>query len=235
MTEQLTEELVEIAAPPEPAGPVRIPWALVPRVNLLPVEILEGRRFRRTQLGLGVAILGTVLVAGGATYLAQRSVSDANHQLASSQARVSSLQIEQKRYAAVPEVIAEVDAANKARTLALGTDVLWYRYLNNLDGARPSGVQLTGFTVTLSAAPTTSTAVASANPLSPTGLGSITFSGTAKQYSDISAWLEALNKITGLSAAALASAAADEAGHTFSSSAVVDSDALSGRYEKEAG
>jgi Tfp pilus assembly protein PilN len=232
MAEMITEELSRIEAPPV-LEPIRIPWATVPRVNLLPVEILEGRRFRRTQILLGAAIVGTLLVGAGGTYWAQRSVSDAKSQLLSSQATVADLQTEQNRYAAVPQVVAQVDAAHTARTLALGRDVLWYRYLNDLDGARPSGVELTSFTITMSNAP--AIAVASGNPLSPTGLGSITVTGTAKRYSDISAWLEAVNKITGLSAASLASAVADVTGHTFSTSAVVDSDALSGRYEKEAG
>ena len=43
MTEQLTEQPVETTAAPAAPGPVRVPWAMVPRVNLLPMEMQEAR------------------------------------------------------------------------------------------------------------------------------------------------------------------------------------------------
>jgi hypothetical protein len=74
MTDQLTEEYAgtELAAEPGPPAPIRIPWAPVPKVNLLPIEIVEKRRFRRTQVLLGLAVLGVVLLAGVGTSLAGR-------------------------------------------------------------------------------------------------------------------------------------------------------------------
>ncbi len=232
MSEQLTEEPAEIAI--GQPSPIRVSWAPIPRVNLLPLEIIEGRTFRRTKVVLGAVVVGTLLIAGGATFLAERSVSHANDQLAASDAKVSVLQTQEKRYAAVPEVIAQVEAANTARTLAMGTDVLWYRYLTNLDDARPEGLELNSIALTMNGAALTQSS-ASANPLAPNGVGTITVGGKADRYSEISSWLEAVNKITGFSASALTGASDTDSGLTFNSSAVVDSDALSGRYEKKAG
>jgi Tfp pilus assembly protein PilN len=214
-------------------APTRVSWAPVPRVNLLPIEIIEVRRFRRAQSLLVVAVLATIGVAGAGMLLAQRGVSAAHDQLTVAQATVTDLQTEQARFAQVPKVIAEVDAASAARTLALGTDVLWYRYLNDVNGALPVGVRLTGITLTMNSA--TAAAAPSADPLSPAGVGTITVVGTADQYSEVSSWLESLDKITGFSSASLTNATKAVPKITFSSGAVVSSDALSGRYDKKAG
>jgi outer membrane murein-binding lipoprotein Lpp len=235
MTEQLTEEYVgtEPAAEPAAPAPVRISWAPVPKVNLLPIEIVERRRFRRTQILLGGAVLGALVLAGAGTYWAQRGVDDAGEQLSAADARVAALQSEQNRYIEVPQVRAQVDAAESARALALGSDVLWYRYLSDLDGARPGGVKFSGITMTMSA--TSSTAAASANPLSSSGIGSIVVNGEADQYSEVASWITAVDKITGFSSSTLTSATKDEDDVTFNTSAIVDTDALSGRYDKKAG
>lgn len=234
MTEQLTEDQVDVAPEEAPQGPIRVAWAPVPKVNLLPIEILEGRRFRRTQALLGGAVLGAVLLAAGGTFWAQQGINDANDELTSSQARVSSLTAEQARYATVPQVIAEVEAANTARTLAMGTDVLWYRYLNEVDGARPNGLKINSLTFTLNGSSTVPGSFT--DPLTPNGTGTLSVQGTADQYDEVATWMESLNKITGLSAAKLTNASKDETGVvTFGSGGVLDSDALSGRYDKKAG
>jgi Tfp pilus assembly protein PilN len=217
-------------APGAPAS-ARISWAPIPRVNLLPIEIIEGRRFRRTQGLLGATVVGVLVLAGAGTYVAQRGVAAADEQLVAAQARVSTQQAEKARFASVPKVIAEVDAANTARVLALGADVLWYRYLNDLDGARPNGVKLSGMTLALSAGP----AAAGADPLTQAGIGTVTLEGTATRYGQVASWLEELNKITGLGSSSLTNAAKDEDVVTFSSGVVLTADALSGRYLKKAG
>lgn len=236
MTDQLAEESTGTAPAPDPGppAPIRIAWAPVPKVNLLPIEILEARRFQRTQLVLVAAVLAVLLLAGTGTYLARRDVADANDQLAVSQARVSKLQAEQAKYAAVPLVITQVEAATTARTLAMGSDVLWYRYLNDVDGARPVGVELSALGLTLTA---TSAAATSADPLASVGVGTVTMDGTADQYSQVADWLDAVTEITGFSSTTLTSAAKDATSGivTFTLTAVVDSDALSARYTKDAG
>ncbi len=201
------------------------------KVNLLPIEIVENRRFRRTQILLGAIVAGVLLLAGVGVVLAQRGVDSANDSLLESQARVSTLQTEKTRYAEVPQVIAQVEAATTARTLAMGTDVLWYRYLNEIDGALPSGVQVDALALKSSSA----TPGAASDPLSDAGIGGVTMEGSAQQYGQISNLLEALDDITGLASPALTNASRSELKIAFGSTAVVDVDALSGRYNKKAG
>lgn len=233
MTDQLTEEhsgaeLAPAARPPA----LRVAWAPIPKVNLLPIEILENRRFRRILALLGVAVAVVLLLVGGGTYLAQRGVTKANDQLTASQARVSELQAEEAKYAAVPQLRAQVDAAVAARRLAMATDVLWYRYLNDIDGARPTGVEVSDLTVTLAAA---ASGGAATSPLASAGIGSMVLNGTADEYAEVASWLEAVNKITGISSSTLTSAAKADGTVTWSLTAVIDTNALSARYTKDAG
>jgi Tfp pilus assembly protein PilN len=240
MTEQLTDERVSETLPVE-AGPVRIAWASVPRVNLLPIEIIDARRFRRTKIMMAATVLGAVVVASAGVLWAQAGVNAANDDLAASESRVTSLQNEQTRYAAVPQVAAQLDAANNARTQAMGTDVLWYRYLNDVRDAQPTNVKLDSLTLTLTATSASAVAGPSADVLSTPGIGTIQTAGTAAQYSQVSAWLEALNKLGGTSSSRLstASKATDvddpTKAVTFAVGAVITSDALSHRYDKKAG
>jgi hypothetical protein len=234
MTEQLTEERTSSDVVVAPEGPVRVAWAPVPKVNLLPIEIVEGRRFRRTQLLLGGAIVAVGLAAAGGTFWAQQGIDDAHDQLTTAQAQVGSLEAEQAKYAAVPKVLAEVEAANSARTLAMGSDVLWSGYLNDIKTDQPDGVTLSGFTITMNGG---GASAGASNPLIPVGVGSISMGGSAERYDEIASWLEAINKITGFSASSMVSATHADTGDsvTFSATAVVDSDALSDRYNKKAG
>ena len=55
--------------------------ATLPRVNLLPPEIEEQRRFRKVQIGLGAGVVAAVGVVGALTLLASGAVGDAQHRL----------------------------------------------------------------------------------------------------------------------------------------------------------
>jgi Tfp pilus assembly protein PilN len=232
MTEQLTEKPGEATAEPAAPGPTRVAWAMVPRVNLLPVEIMEGRQFRRTKVLLGAGVLSTLLIAGAGMLWAQQDVADANDQLSVAQAKVTALNAQKARYAEVPKVLAELDAARTARTLAMGSDVLWYRYLNDLDGARPTGVVLSAFTLTL--VKTDAVASPPSDPLSSHGVGTLAVSGSAATYQQVASWLEALDKISGLSSSFLSNVTkVSDLRVTFGSGAVINSDAFSHRYDKK--
>jgi Tfp pilus assembly protein PilN len=221
---------VDVAVEAEPTGPARVSWAPVPRVNLLPIEVLEGRRFRRTQVGLGVAVVAVVIAAGAGTVWAQRDVDEARDELTAAQAKVGSLQRDANRYSEVPKVLAEVDAADSARTRAMATDILWYRYLNDLDTARPPGLKLTSLTVAVTG---TETGAPGKDVLTPNGVGTIQVNGVGPGYKDVATWLENLDKINGMSLPFLGSATGVDDTVQFTSGAVIDAKALSGRYDSK--
>ncbi len=211
------------------AGPKPVSWAPVPKVNLLPIEIVEGRAFRRTQFVLAGAVVLVVGVIGVGTVVAKNQVDDAQTEADAAQTRITQLQQQQTEYAEVPKIYAQVEAATAARKQAFIGDAPWYRYIRELDRALPAGVGFTSISMTLS-----TSGAAATNPLTPAAAASLTIAGTAPDYKLVAEWMEAFDKVRGLQSATLQSAARETAtsGTTFSATGVVGSRALSGRYQK---
>ena len=122
----------------------------VPRVNLLPDEIFAERRLQATQIGLGAATLAVVGALVGGYLVSAASVDSAEDQLAAEQTRrTDTLRNEEAKYAEVPKVLAEVEAAQTARSQAMITDVLWADQLNALASSYPKTTWLRDMTVSL--------------------------------------------------------------------------------------
>lgn len=217
--------------------------AALPRVNLLPPEIEQQRRFRRVQAGLGVGVLAAAGVVGALTLLAAAAVSDAQTELDAAKAEGSRLQAQQAQYAEVPVVYAQVEAAQAQLTQAMGQEVRWSYFLNDLSLKIPGKVWLTTMTVTqdvdgAAAAAATNPTTPGATYLQP-GLGTVTFEGKAYAHNDVAAWLDALAKQQGLTQPYFTASTKEEIGTevavTFSSQATITEEALSGRYTQKAG
>jgi Tfp pilus assembly protein PilN len=207
----------------------------LPRVNLLPPEVAELRRLRRTQQAVAVAGL---LAVGAVAFLyldARSGVHTAQQQLAFTQARTSSLQAELSRYASVDRVYAEVATMQSDFRTAMGPEIDWASYLNNLSLTVPGGVWLTQLTATETAAATAAgTPVAGAAPsVVPTGIGNIQFTGVAFGHDDVASWLASLAHQRGFTFPYLSSSTESGTGglplDTFSSSVVLTKAALSNR------
>jgi Tfp pilus assembly protein PilN len=237
---------VQTERPAEAAVTVsRVDWAPVPRVNLLPAEILDARGFRKVQWRLAVAVLATLVLAAAGTFWSQNQVDAAQATLDTAAAQTAVLHRQEARYAEVPRVTSALTAAKTARADALGQDLLWYRLLSDIALATPSGVWLTTMNVTLATTSSAKPAAASAattggDPLLPTGIGTVTITGTATTYPDVSAWLEAVVKVRGLDGSTLqtvtrANTSGSPGELQFTSQIVVIPSALSHRYDRKAG
>lgn len=222
-----------------------VEWAPVPRVNLLPPEVLDVRRFRAVKWRLALAGVATLALVAGGVYWAQRGVGAAQDELDVTQGRTTVLRAQESTYAQVPQVLGQLEAASAARQRALGPDVLWYRFLSDVALATPANVSLTTLAVTLTAGDPTSGAASasasgtSADPLVPTGIGTLTVTGTGKGYPDVAAWLQSIVAVTGLDASTLQNATrTNDSGAagtvTFNTTVVVTPDALSHRYDQKA-
>jgi Tfp pilus assembly protein PilN len=241
----MTHPAAEVSSPPvvEAAAPTRVDWAEVPRVNLLPAEILESRRFRSVQRYLALAVLAVVAALGGAVWWVQTEVDAAAAALAEVQAETAALQTEQRKYDAVPAVLAQVEAAHVAREQAMATDVLWYRYLSDLASATSSRVWLTRLRAEVLPDATATTSSSGVPELvAPLGIGALEVEGGAHAYPDVAGWIDALNEISGLSGSWLSTAVREQGDAesptsdqpvTFTTVVTVTDDALSHRYERE--
>lgn len=210
----------------------------VPRVNLLPPEIAEERRLRRTQGVLALAFVGVLGAVAGGYLLAAASAAQAEDELAAEQATTTVLQAEQAEYAEVPRVLAQVESAQNARSTAMASDVLWYRYLNDLALTYPENVWLKDMNATVAASPAALPAVAGATTTQP-GIGTLTFTGNSLQHSDVAAWLDVLAGTEGFQDATFTNSTRTQIDETdvveFTSQVNLGADALSHRYDREAG
>jgi Tfp pilus assembly protein PilN len=229
----------DVTAPGRPETEVtsaRVDWATVPKVNLLPPEILQGRRLARLKRALGAGVGVTLVLCAAATVWAVSGASSAQEDYDAAQSRGAILRTEQAKYAAVPKVLGLIQAAGTARERAMSTDVLWYGFLSDLAVTTPKGVTLNGLQVSLDAPST------SADPLLPSGIGTVTFTGAAQHFPDVAAWLDAVGTVHGLDGSSLQSATragaeaaqAGDAEVNFTSTIAVTSKALTHRYDRKA-
>ena len=212
----------------------------LPRVNLLPPEIAEGRRVRRIQVGLGAAVLGAVGIVALLYVSANSGVSSAQEQLDAANARHSSLQSEMGKYRDVTAVQARADAAQAMLTQAMGQEVRYSRLLTDLSLTVPENVWLKSVTFTQGApAGSTAAAAPAASSLTTPGIGTVTFTGVGFKHDDVALWLESLagqkayvDPYFSNSTEALLGSRKTV---NFTSTATLTSAAYSGRYTKPAG
>lgn len=206
----------------------------VARVNLLPPEIIEGRRFKRAQGGMALAVVASVALVGGGYLLAQADTTRAQEELATEQALTAALQAEAAEFAEVPAILASVDRAETALDTAMATDIEWYRYLSQIGLSTPDSVWFRSMTFTALAP-----GALSSDPLAPQdAVAEISTTGRALAYVDVAAWLDALDGVPGADYVSFTDATRDpETGATpwidFTATSKVGADAVSDRYAPE--
>jgi Tfp pilus assembly protein PilN len=212
--------------------------AMLPRVNLLPPEIAAAQRLRTVQAGLGAGVLVAIVVVGGLFVAATGQQHGAASDLDTAKAKGTSLQAEQAKYADVPKVYAEVEAGQAQLTQAMGQEVRWSYFLNDLSLRTPAKVWLSTVTVaeTVDGAAAGAPAPGTATYGTP-GIGTITFNGNGYSHNDVAAWLRALGQQPGLADPYFTRSAQQKIGDqdsvSFDSQAVITDKALSGRYTSD--
>lgn len=216
------------------------------RVNLLPPEIAEAERFRREQVVRGAAVLAALAVVGGLYVTAAGGVSSAQSEVDSATQRSTELSREVAALADVPATALALQTAQGQRTGALGNEVRWAEYLNNLGILTPASIQLESLSITQSVdAPAAAAAPGSATgPVSATGtpgIATVTFAGIAKSNDAVAFFLDSLAKQKGNVDPYFSSAKAAEDDRskrdvvTFDATVTVNDEAKSGRYSTSGG
>ncbi len=204
----------------------------LPRVNLLPPEIAERARFKKIQAGLVGALVLAVAGVGFLYVGATGSVSDAQGTLETSQATGAKLTTQVAGFASVTETYAKAAAAQAMLSEAMGQEVRYSRFLNDLSLTIPENVWLRDATFT-QAIPA---AAAVADPATAGTVGTVTFTGTAFAQNDVAVWLEKLATQDGFANPYLSSATGaligDKPTVDWSTTVVLTPAALSNRYTK---
>jgi Tfp pilus assembly protein PilN len=218
---------VEPAVPLAPLTPLA---PATPRVNLLPAHIAERARLRRLQAGLAGGLLLTLGVVSLLHLDATASSAEALEELQAAQGRGAALRQEAAGFTEVNGVYATAEAAQALLTQAMGEEVRFSRFLDDLSLSVPDGVWLKEVVFTQADAAVQGTGA---------GIGTVTFSGVGTEHDDVARWLESLADQSGYADATFSSATTEVvAGRrtvTFSSTVTLTSAALSGRYSASTG
>ena len=218
--------------------------AALPRVNLLPPEIEEQRRFRRFQAGLGAAVAVAVGVVGLLYVDASGSVTEAQQELDAAQAKTATVNAETRRYAHVPEVYAQVAASEAMLTQAMGKEVPLVVLPERPEPVdpRPRVAHATADHPERRRGGLHRRSVGvgqQRQPARPHGIAQITFRGIARSHDDVATWLEALAKQRGYTNPSFSTSTERYIDATkvvdFTSTMTVTDKALSGRYTQPAG
>ncbi len=217
-------------------------FADLPRVNLLPPEIQQGRKFRRVQGGLAAVVVAAVAAVAVAYLFAASSASKADQQLRAATAAQTQMQARVAAYKGVTDTYARAAAVEAMLTTAMGKEVRYSQLMNTLSTSMPANVWVTTAAFSEGAAAAgaaTPAATAAATAATASGIGTLTLSGHAFSYADVATWLESIAVMHGLSTPPVQSVTEELIGThravAWSTSVVVGPAALSGRYTTAGG
>lgn len=213
----------------------------LPRVNLLPPEIAQARRFRRVQSGLVGAVVASGLVVGLLYAAAAGGVSDAHGKVDAAAQDQRSLTATAGKYHDVTATYTRASDAQALLTAAMGTEVRYSTFLEALTRTVPDGVWLKDLSYTQDApgAPAAAPAAGALPGSAPTGIGKITVSGVAFEHDQVADWLDALAAQQGYGAPLLTTSGETLLGTrtvvNWTTTVTLTPQAESGRYAKTDG
>ncbi len=222
---------------PVPDAELPSPSTLVvlARVNLMPAAYARKAAVRRARVGAIMALSGAALVSGLLFLVSWQGATSAQERLDQATFERAMAQKEVARYADVPRVFDAVNSAEAQLALAMGNEVRWSFFLNDLALTMPAGVGLDTLDLTAIGPGQVPTDTGDGQPGAK--LGTLSVTGKALAYNNVSNWLDSLAKMDTVAdpyAAGLASVKEEDTKVvTFSSTGDITTDTLSGRYTEE--
>lgn len=220
-------------APGQSRGGVVAGAPLLPQINLLPDWVRQKRALARTKGVLAVAVALVLVLALLGYVAATVTAAQAEKDYQAAQAETTRLLAEQATYSEVPAVLGQIQAAKDAQIVAMGHEVLWKGYLEELMAALPKGSQL-GQVTSISMSPT-EFAPAPVDQLLTQGIGTLTLVSRSTDLPDTADWLDALAKVKGFSDPRVSAAAITEDDgdvyYEVTSTVELTVEAYSGRFQ----
>lgn len=202
-----------------------------PAPELIPPSIVRrraaGAAKRRVLLAL-IGLIGLLVLLFG---FGRMQLAQAETQLSVAQQSLREAEAAKAQYDNVPTVYAAVDAARAELSQAMGNEVQVARIVSDLAGILPVDVSLS--TVSLVAGAEEKPATSATTDETVESLaGSVSFSGEARSFDDVSMWIETLRGQPDYQNVILTDVSRDltTGTYTFSNTAELTEQALSGRY-----
>jgi Tfp pilus assembly protein PilN len=169
---------------------------VLPRVNLMPPEIAEAARLHRMQQAMAGAVVVSAVLAAGLYWHAKQGMASAKDDLATAQSQNASLTTKYNALSYVEQPYTQTQAKAQMVDQAMGPQIHWSFLLDDLTTRIPNNVWLTGLTAGESISNGTLGATLGADGVT-SGIGTVTFTGTAFRHDDVANWLAALANVKG--------------------------------------
>jgi hypothetical protein len=219
--------------PIDPAlSPQRVSRVLTISADLLPDEIVAGRRARRTRSWVLVVLVLVLAGLGGWYALAERDLRVATDELTAVTDEATALQRRQNDFAPVVDVQAETTTITKQLSTLLANDLPWATLTDALrDTGTTAGVTVGGMSGTLNdAAAGASGAVSLPSTTGSATIGSVTVTGTAPDKPSVAKYVDSLSGLTIVANPYLTSVAEADGKVQFSLTVDITANALCGRF-----
>jgi len=203
-----------------------------PTPDLIPPAILVRRQVRRSKRMVVFALLGVLALLAGLFVVGRIQLASATAELATAQQRLRDAEAEKAKYAEVPAVYAAVDAARSELAQAMGNEVQVARLVADLAAIMPPNVSLTQVSMVIGSEEESDTVAKSTDEAITPVVGTVTFSGEAATFNDVSQWIETLRNNPDYQNVILTDVSRDDTNgvYQFTNTAELTDQALSGRY-----
>ena len=202
-----------LTAPPLAETPAQL-WNSMPgwgiTANLLPPEVIAGRRLTVVRKAIVGALVAVVVLAGAGYAYALFQQRSAHSDLSAQQAKTASLLAEQHKYGEVVTLTGTITQIKNQLATLMTADVDTTKLIDALAARLPRGATITQLQLSLTAAnQQTSTSTSGGSPTGSQGggaldtsgqthIGSLTLTGSAGSMSDIAGFLNQLATLPGV-------------------------------------
>lgn len=220
--------------PDEPGLDVLFMETTFPTPSLMPPVVQRRRSVATARRRTGLALLVVLLVVGVWYGLARMQLSTAQTNLSVAQAELRDAERARDQYKDVPAVYSAVRAARSELAQAMGNEVQVARLVTDLAAIVPPDVSLQSISLVTGESddsPSRATSVATED----VPIATVTFAGEATSFNDVSAWIDALRDQPDYDNVILTETSRDATTgtYTFTSSAELTDQTLSGRFVEE--
>ena len=211
----------------------RVPPIPPVAANLLPYEVVDGRRTRTVRRAVIFAMVPVLAVLAGWYVLATVRISLAERDLARAEKDTTFLQQQEQAYSEVTRTRAKSAQIIGQLHKLFADDIAFAKLFRPLQDVAPAGIKLTD----LSASKTTGKGGAAGLPGAPGEqvVGRLTVAGSAPSKAVVASYVDALVAVHGIANPLLTNVATSDNGVRFSVQADITADAVGGRYTVESG
>jgi Tfp pilus assembly protein PilN len=203
-----------------------------PRVHLLPLEVSERKKVRALKRRLGFAAIATVVVVAAGYGGVSVSLASAQSDLTNAQTQTAQLAAQQAKFSAVTKVKTDAAAIQAAQKSTTSTEVVWKKYVAQIEASLPAGSAIVDFTGSVDAPFGAAATPQSAATLGLPHVATVQLTATMNQ-NPIGGWLTTLPSLPGFVDATPDSVTLKSDGtYTVVVTIHLNSKALSTRYSK---